>query len=743
MSSPDAPPSQEAPLAPEEVSDRTFPTAFRGFDPVEVRAFLGRVADELRAAQGRENELRRLLDEGGKDVPSALAAAEADAEAVVAAAKEEADRLLREAKERVSQLGAAATAETTRVLEEANAQAQQLVRTKGEEAETVAVKKIADAEREAAAIRVKAREDADSILEAAKERGREMVAEAQAARERMIADVAKRKRAATAQLDQLRASRDRLLESLRVVRRNLDEITTRLEVSEGQAAAAGDDGAGVARTAGGSSPAAVGAGVAASAGAAGAPADAPRKVARSTRVALGELPPKAPASPARADAPRARVAAEQPADPQVTRAAAEPPAQEAPAPVEERRSSALRILRRNRPAAGREPAVPPPGRESVGEGVRIIRTEEPPEPEHASAPPPAPEPHPVTEVAVGDADAAPAAEAAEAAEAAPGPASAPEPDPDPAVEDVAAETTAEAGPVPSPPDVADEDLPPPLRPEEVRPRIEDLFARLRADREQAVTGAREVLAERDSDAVVDVREPEAGDPPVASGDPAAQAKDADEHLLQARDVILDPLAGQLTKRLKRAIQDEQNVTLDRLRTVRGRLDASAVLATPDTQPAPYRYAALPLLEEAARSAASAAPFGTVAVGVDDLAQSLADELAEQIRSRVERALAESTGDDADVSSLSERVSAVYREWKTHKVERLAVHHLVAAWARGTFVATPEGSAMRWVVDDDGPCPDCDDNALAGATPRGEAFPTGQLHPPAHQGCRCLLAPATR
>ena len=32
-------------------------------------------------------------------------------------------------------------------------------------------------------------------------------------------------------------------------------------------------------------------------------------------------------------------------------------------------------------------------------------------------------------------------------------------------------------------------------------------------------------------------------------------------------------------------------------------------------------------------------------------------------------------------------------------------------------------------------------ALAGPTVKGEAYPTGQLHPPAHAGCRCLLVVA--
>jgi hypothetical protein len=99
-------------------------------------------------------------------------------------------------------------------------------------------------------------------------------------------------------------------------------------------------------------------------------------------------------------------------------------------------------------------------------------------------------------------------------------------------------------------------------------------------------------------------------------------------------------------------------------------------------------------------------------------------------------------EDLDIGSLSERLSGVYREWKVQKVERLASHYLIAAHQRGVFLGQPEGALLRWIVDDDTPCPDCDDNALAGPTPRGETFPTGQLHPPAHLGCRCLVTPAS-
>ncbi len=92
--------------------------------------------------------------------------------------------------------------------------------------------------------------------------------------------------------------------------------------------------------------------------------------------------------------------------------------------------------------------------------------------------------------------------------------------------------------------------------------------------------------------------------------------------------------------------------------------------------------------------------------------------------------------------LVESLGAAYREWKSQRIERIAGDALSGAFSRGTWHAMPEGASMRWIVEDvDGPCPDCDDDALAGVLPRGEVFPTGQHYPPAHSGCRCLLVPS--
>jgi hypothetical protein len=65
--------------------------------------------------------------------------------------------------------------------------------------------------------------------------------------------------------------------------------------------------------------------------------------------------------------------------------------------------------------------------------------------------------------------------------------------------------------------------------------------------------------------------------------------------------------------------------------------------------------------------------------------------------------------------------------------------LAAAYARGAYEASPSGARLRWVAERAGQCPDCDDDALEHAM-KGQPFPTGQTHPPAHPGCRCVAVP---
>lgn len=240
-------------------------------------------------------------------------------------------------------------------------------------------------------------------------------------------------------------------------------------------------------------------------------------------------------------------------------------------------------------------------------------------------------------------------------------------------------------------------------------------------------------------AVVAAASERGGDMPVSDGD---------ESLLQAREFAVVDLETSLTRRLKRALQDEQNDVLDRLRNLKDVPSAERLLPDTDTQIARYADAARPLLADAAGAGAvfTDETLGVpgrdapVEVDVADLAAECGSGIVSPLRRRLEQAIEIGSGEDQAV--LVESLGAAYREWKTQRIERLAGDVLSAAFSRGTWAAAPAGAHLRWVVEDaDGPCPDCDDDALAGDIPKGEAFPTGQHHPPAHSGCRCLLVPS--
>ncbi len=263
-----------------------------------------------------------------------------------------------------------------------------------------------------------------------------------------------------------------------------------------------------------------------------------------------------------------------------------------------------------------------------------------------------------------------------------------------------------------------------IRPESTPARpVDEVFARIRADRAGAVDEAAPAEAEEPADA------------------PEAAVTDADEARLQQREVALEKVEASLARKLKRALQDEQNELLDRLRGLKAKPAANLVLPDASAHAERYAEASRELLGQAAAAGSEIVGTGDgppAKPSLDDLASELAIAIVDPLRRRLERAFTD--GHDDDPSVLAERLGAAYREWKTQRIEQVAADHVVAAFTRGTFAALPEGTTVRWVVCDvDGPCPDCDDNALAGALPKGEAFPTGQLYPPAHAGCHCLLA----
>jgi hypothetical protein len=236
--------------------------------------------------------------------------------------------------------------------------------------------------------------------------------------------------------------------------------------------------------------------------------------------------------------------------------------------------------------------------------------------------------------------------------------------------------------------------------------------------------------------VVDVAADEPGDVIVIdvadepAGLTAAEWRELQQH-------AIEPLLGPLLKRAKRTTQDDQNALLDAVRRHKGRPNAAQVLPDLDALLASWTA----VLREAADVAYGA---GREAAGADaipaDVAvlREAADAIVSPLRLRVTVAI--DSGEAGDTGGLVERIGARYREWKNQSLEGALAEALAFVWSRGVYDAVPDGSVLWWVPAEEGRCSDCDDNGLE-PTVKGEQFPTGQAFPPAHPGCRCMLAPA--
>jgi DivIVA domain-containing protein len=239
-------------------------------------------------------------------------------------------------------------------------------------------------------------------------------------------------------------------------------------------------------------------------------------------------------------------------------------------------------------------------------------------------------------------------------------------------------------------------------------------------------------------------EPEIVEPEVVAEPAPAEPNVAALRVAARRDACT-PLEEHLTRRLKRALQDEQNLVLDRLRSVRGMLNADAALGAESQHLAVYAVLVEPALADAARAGAAVTgnAVDVPTLAITTVANDLAMELVLPLRRRLDERLHEAAAVGDDQMTASDHVSSAYRELKTQRVARLTADWLAAAWAAGVHHATPAGAPGTWVSDPDQPCcTDCDDNGLAGGVPVGTAFPTGHLHPPAHPGCRCVVIPTT-
>ncbi|MDQ1468059.1 MAG: hypothetical protein QOH10_2474, partial [Actinomycetota bacterium] len=192
------------------------------------------------------------------------------------------------------------------------------------------------------------------------------------------------------------------------------------------------------------------------------------------------------------------------------------------------------------------------------------------------------------------------------------------------------------------------------------------------------------------------------------------------------------------------VGNEQNEVLDRVRRHKGRPLAANVLPDVDLQAETWSAVMVAAVSEAYRTALAAAG-GSAAFDADspedlvpdDLAPSLAHAMVEPLRDRLVAAIDAAHEPGETTSQVAERIGARYREWKNRSAESSTEDALVAAYSRGYYDAAPDGAMLTWSTPPAGCCPDCADNALE-PTRKGEKFPTGQVYPPAHPGCRCAV-----
>ncbi len=718
-------------IDPADLRNVRFPGSSRRYDARSVDQFLETVAtriaatnelvDELRArildleatpaapaatpppqlAHLDDDELVRLV---GEETTSGLSTARRAADEIRSKAEEsaarmvreattEADRakeearataatLTREAEEALEQATTAATAEASRITDAAAAEAEQTLAQATELAEA----ELAAAE----ARRAEADSEVERILEEAREEGRGMVAEAKEVRTRILDDLQRRRDTARDQIERLLAGRERLLAAYDLVRENLDDITGQLadalpdpgepELPDGFVGIVGTT-------------------------ATDHDEDEERAAADHAAAVLDEV-----------DDTVAPVSDDDTAAYDDAEGTVEDPL--APVADDVVLDAADRI---DGPGDGAGADDPVAETESEADSL----------PEEGSA--------------------EDAGDAAPHAEDDLGPV--PEEElgtPDDAVEDVAAEDDGSQEVEQSAPDEPVTELDADEA-EEHAPgggHVDALFARLRAEREQSVAKAREVV--QGDDATADDAPPESDEaqPTVAGesegdvpeGAPAEGRGDvdripseflADDDALAARREALAPLDTALNRALKRKLADEQNELLDLLRRS-GTTTATDLLPELAVQAGSYAKVA----EKHLRAAAVAGGGDGVDVDLAPLAEALGAALVEPFRRRVERSSSE-VGGDAD--ELDERLRALYREWKVQHIAPVAQDALLSAYALGTLRAAEPDGRVRWLIDPaQGPCPDAQDNALAGEVTAGEAFPTGDACPQAHPGCHCLL-----
>jgi hypothetical protein len=275
-------------------------------------------------------------------------------------------------------------------------------------------------------------------------------------------------------------------------------------------------------------------------------------------------------------------------------------------------------------------------------------------------------------------------------------------------------------------------------------RVDEIFARLRTSSTDRV--AKAVV----NDLVDSVNEPEEPAPESSSPKikpPAVRPVGIDESVFRRRDEVVTPAVEAMTRALKRQLVDDENAVLVHVRAKRTSLTLDAMFASVVEHTQRYERAvhetAVGVAVDAARSLSDSRRAdlrSTIARGgvVEAISEALSNDLLRPLHEQIAAAIDAASGDR---DALAAVLRSLFQEWKSQRLSLVIADIAHFTYARGLFLGCDGSTAVCWAVDPNGPaCADAEDNALAGATPHGEKFPTGHQHPLAHAGCRCLAVP---
>lgn len=285
----------------------------------------------------------------------------------------------------------------------------------------------------------------------------------------------------------------------------------------------------------------------------------------------------------------------------------------------------------------------------------------------------------------------------------------------------------------APPAATDAPVPPPPAPAAREPGGPSSADMPEHDDDQSGTDVVNEIFARLRKATLDERGASAHTPRRA---PAAKPDTPVGDLFKRRDAALDESLAVLTRRIKRVLQDDQNLTLERLRSLK--VVSAGELEDEHAQRERYAEAAYDALADAA---AAGGQFAFDEAGVNagtagrapllDCAADLAVTIVLALRRRI---LADGSADPQD------RVNTAYKEWRGARVERLCTDAARRAFHIGVLAASVGRNVRFLASPNDPPCDACALDAAAGERSAGMSFPGGAAYPPLHAGCACAIVP---